>query len=107
MMLYLLFLLGMDPKTLGLADGLCVTVAIFIHFFGLCTFFWIGLEGIQLYRALVNMKMSDDDGKFSNLLRYVFGYSITTYTTCINIRKRKIKRLFYMNFSSFLGHHVQ
>ena len=76
LMLYLLFLLGMDPDTLGLSDSMCIVSAILIHFFGLCTFFWIGLEGIQLYKAIVQMRMSDTDGKFSYLLRYVIGYEI-------------------------------
>lgn len=75
--LYLLFLLGIDPSILGLPDWLCRGVAVFIHFFGLSSFFWTSLEGIQLYRALVNKRLSDDDGRYFKLLRFVIGYGIS------------------------------
>ncbi|XP_059089883.1 latrophilin-like protein LAT-2 [Tigriopus californicus] len=75
--LYLLFLLGIDPTILGLPDWMCRGVAVFIHFFGLSSFFWTSLEGIQLYRALVNKRLSDDDGRYFKLLRFVIGYGIS------------------------------
>lgn len=67
--LYFLFLVGMDPAILGLRDPGCAAVAIFIHFFGLSAFFWTALEGVQLYRALVKMRISEQDSKFAKLLR--------------------------------------
>jgi hypothetical protein len=48
-----------------------------IHFFGLSTFFWTGLEGVQLHKALVRKKMGDDDGRYATLLRYVIGYGLS------------------------------
>uniref|UniRef100_A0A9J7X524 Adhesion G-protein coupled receptor G6 n=1 Tax=Cyprinus carpio carpio TaxID=630221 RepID=A0A9J7X524_CYPCA len=36
-------------------EGLCVTVAVFLHFFLLTSFTWMGLESIHMYIALVKV----------------------------------------------------
>ncbi|XP_026070456.1 adhesion G-protein coupled receptor G6-like isoform X1 [Carassius auratus] len=36
-------------------EGLCVTVAVFLHFFLLSSFTWMGLESIHMYIALVKV----------------------------------------------------
>ncbi|XP_072558698.1 adhesion G-protein coupled receptor G6 isoform X5 [Paramormyrops kingsleyae] len=37
------------------ADGLCISMAAFLHFFLLTTFTWMGLESIHMYIALVKV----------------------------------------------------
>lgn len=36
-------------------DGLCIAVAVLLHFFLLATFTWMGLEAIHMYIALVKV----------------------------------------------------
>jgi len=36
-------------------EGLCVAVAVFLHFFLLTSFTWMGLESIHMYIALVKV----------------------------------------------------
>ena len=86
-LLYFLFLIGVDPSIMGInpLGWLCRTVAIFIHFFGLCSFSWTFLEGWQLYKALVHKKLSDDNGKYSNLIRYLVGYGVPLLIVTITL----------------------
>ena len=75
--LYILSIIGVDQTFLYLPDYQCRFVAVGVHYFGLTTFFWTALEGRQMYRALVQGFSKDFDGRYTNLLRYVFGYGIS------------------------------
>ncbi len=86
-LLYLLFLTCLDPNVLGLDPEkfLCRSVAIAIHFLALCTFSWTAIEGHQLYRALVRRQLSDADGRYSNLVRYLVGYGTPLVVVSITL----------------------
>lgn len=73
-LLYICGIIGVDRQFLFLEEYQCRSIAIGVHFFALNTFFWTALEGIHLYRSLIIRVSVDDDGKYSNLLRYTFSY---------------------------------
>ena len=76
-LLFALFLLGFDPKLLGLPSSLCHIVAASIHFLALSLFAWTLLEGVQLYKSLQSNQLADvDSTKYSNLMRYIVGYGL-------------------------------
>lgn len=80
--LYFFFMVGFDKTQLnGLSvdaqDGLCSMFAILIHFFGLSTFTWTLLEGIQLNKSIKSNMLTDiDHRKYTMLMRYLVGYGI-------------------------------
>lgn len=56
-------------------EGLCVAVAIFLHFFLLTSFTWMGLESIHMYIALVKV--------FNTYIRrYILKFCIVGWGKC-------------------------
>ena len=74
--LYFFLLFGLDPDVLNVSSDSvwCRFSAVAIQYFGLAAFTWTAIEGYQLYQALVRKQMTDVNGKYSNLVRYVVGY---------------------------------
>jgi len=88
-LLYLLFIFGLDPSLLSVdpEGSLCRTFAILIHFVGLSVFAWTAIEGYQLHKALVKKRLTDADGRYSDLIRAIVGYGlpavIVALTLCV------------------------
>lgn len=71
-------------------EGLCITVAVFMHFFLLTSFTWMGLESIHMYIALVKV--------FNTYIRrYILKFCLVGWgTTKFTITPLKVKYVITM-----------
>ncbi|XP_046446437.1 adhesion G protein-coupled receptor L3-like [Daphnia pulex] len=75
----ILLLVGMDATT---NSDLCLSIAVFIHFFFLCAFSWMFVEGLYLYFLIT--KVFDGSG-LKQWQYYVIGYGLPTLVVAITL----------------------
>ncbi|XP_029430115.1 cadherin EGF LAG seven-pass G-type receptor 2 [Rhinatrema bivittatum] len=71
----LIFLLGINQADIPFA---CTVIAILLHFFYMCTFAWMLLEGLHLYRMLTEVR----DINYSPMrFYYMLGWGVPAFIT--------------------------
>nr|XP_033773923.1 cadherin EGF LAG seven-pass G-type receptor 2 isoform X1 [Geotrypetes seraphini] len=71
----LIFLLGINQADIPFA---CTVIAILLHFFYMCTFAWMFLEGLHLYRMLTEVR----DINYSPMrFYYMLGWGVPAFIT--------------------------
>ncbi|XP_043932407.1 cadherin EGF LAG seven-pass G-type receptor 2 isoform X2 [Protopterus annectens] len=72
---YLIFLLGINQAD---SPFVCTVIAILLHFFFMCTFAWIFLEGLHIYRMLSEVR----DINFGAMrFYYMIGWGVPAFIT--------------------------
>ncbi|XP_048462013.1 adhesion G-protein coupled receptor G1-like [Rhincodon typus] len=77
------------------SDGLCKTIAVFLHYSLLCTFTWMGIEAFQLYLLLIKVFNTYIRHYMQKLAFIGWGLPVMVVLVCVAVNKDNYGKLVF------------